>query len=198
MKSENNKSNILTFVDSSPLLVLLCRYVSIDLSNIHEIECPICFGILRKTKTIRKCLHRFCGECIEKCMRSGKNECPICRTHCPTQLSLRDDPNYDALIALLHPDIDKFEKEELALLKEEFPHLSIVEKSVEVVDRDEEEDFSEEDFVAQIIVHVLPSFHYMTDENYFAEEPLVDDDNDVAEELVVEEEDMDDDSSNST
>jgi len=41
----------------------------------------------------------------------SKNECPICRAHCPSELSLRDDPNYDALIALLYPDIDKFEKE---------------------------------------------------------------------------------------
>jgi len=107
----------------------------------------ICVGIIRKTKTIRECMHRFCEECIDKCMRFGfflelppyllinisyifslncvdylvviyflvincrKNECPICRTHCPDQLSLRDDPNYDALIALLCPDIDKFLKE---------------------------------------------------------------------------------------
>jgi len=92
-------------------------------------------------------MHRFCEECIDKCMRFGfflelppyllinisyifslncvdylvviyflvincrKNECPVCHTHCPDQLSLRDDPNYDALIALLCPDIDKFEKE---------------------------------------------------------------------------------------
>lgn len=39
------------------------------------------------------------------------NECPACRTHCASRRSLRDDPNYDALIAALYPDIDKYEKE---------------------------------------------------------------------------------------
>lgn len=41
------------------------------------------------------------------------NECPACRTHCASRRSLRDDPNYDALIAFLYPDIDKFEEEVL-------------------------------------------------------------------------------------
>jgi hypothetical protein len=87
----------------------------------------------------------------------------------------------------------------LALLKEEFPQLPIVEKPEEVVDREEEEDFVEEDFVVRTFVFALPAFHHMNDENDFAEEPLVDDDDDnVAEELVVEEEDSDDNSSNST
>lgn len=39
------------------------------------------------------------------------NECPACRTHCASRRSLRDDPNYDALIAALYPDIDKYEAE---------------------------------------------------------------------------------------
>lgn len=39
------------------------------------------------------------------------NECPACRTHCASRRSLRDDPNYDALIAALYPDIDKYEEE---------------------------------------------------------------------------------------
>lgn len=41
------------------------------------------------------------------------NECPACRTHCASRRSLRDDPNYDALIASLYPDIDKYEEEVL-------------------------------------------------------------------------------------
>jgi len=32
---------------------------------------------------------------------------------------LRDDPNYDALIAVLYPDIDKYEEEELAFSEQE-------------------------------------------------------------------------------
>jgi hypothetical protein len=44
------------------------------------------------------------------------NECPACRTHCASRRSLRDDPNYDALIATLYPDIDKYEEEVMSML----------------------------------------------------------------------------------
>ncbi|EYU27995.1 hypothetical protein MIMGU_mgv1a0254841mg, partial [Erythranthe guttata] len=47
------------------------------------------------------------------------NECPACRTHCASRRSMRDDPNYDALIAALYPDVDKYEEEELAFHEEE-------------------------------------------------------------------------------
>ncbi|XP_022764097.1 putative E3 ubiquitin-protein ligase RING1a [Durio zibethinus] len=54
-------------------------------------------------------------------MRLGNNECPACCTHCASRRSrsLRDDPNYDALITALYPDIDKYEEEELAFHEEE-------------------------------------------------------------------------------
>ncbi|TYI77666.1 hypothetical protein E1A91_D06G157400v1 [Gossypium mustelinum] len=76
-------------------------------------------GIIRKTRTVMECLHRFCRECIDKSMRMGNNECPACRTHCASRRSLRDDPNYDSLIAALYPDIEKHEEEELTLHEEE-------------------------------------------------------------------------------
>ncbi|XP_050371292.1 putative E3 ubiquitin-protein ligase RING1a isoform X2 [Argentina anserina] len=66
-----------------------------------------------------ECLHRFCRECIDKSMRLGNNECPACRTHCASRRSLRDDPKYDALIAAIYPDIDKYEEEELSFHEEE-------------------------------------------------------------------------------
>ncbi|OMO76397.1 Zinc finger, RING-type [Corchorus capsularis] len=95
-------------------------YVLVKLSDIRkEVQCPICLGIIRKTRTVMECLHRFCRECIDKSMRMGNNECPACRTHCASRRSLRDDPNYDALIAALYPDIDKYEEEELAFHEEE-------------------------------------------------------------------------------
>ncbi|XP_039044613.1 putative E3 ubiquitin-protein ligase RING1a isoform X2 [Hibiscus syriacus] len=75
--------------------------------------------IIKKTRTVMECLHRFCRECIDKSMRLGNNECPACRTHCASRRSLRDDPNYDALIAALYPDIDKYEEQELAFHEEE-------------------------------------------------------------------------------
>ncbi|KAL3519786.1 hypothetical protein ACH5RR_017935 [Cinchona calisaya] len=96
------------------------EFVIVRLSEIRkEVQCPICLGIIRKTRTVMECLHRFCRECIDKSMRLGNNECPACRTHCASRRSLRDDPNYDALIASLYPDIDKYEEEELAFHEEE-------------------------------------------------------------------------------
>uniref|UniRef100_A0A2P2KC92 Putative E3 ubiquitin-protein ligase RING1a n=2 Tax=Rhizophora mucronata TaxID=61149 RepID=A0A2P2KC92_RHIMU len=106
------------------LTLFLCmpvrRFVMVKLSEIRrEVQCPICLGIIRKTRTVMECLHRFCRECIDKSMRLGNNECPACRTHCASRRSLRDDPNYDALIAALYPDIDKYEEEELAFHEDE-------------------------------------------------------------------------------
>ncbi|CAI9087415.1 OLC1v1021480C1 [Oldenlandia corymbosa var. corymbosa] len=96
------------------------EFVFVKLSEIRkEVQCPICLGIIRKTRTVMECLHRFCRECIDKSMRLGNNECPACRTHCASRRSLRDDPNYDALIAAIYPDIDKYEEEELAFHEEE-------------------------------------------------------------------------------
>lgn len=96
------------------------EFLTVRLAEIRkEVQCPICLGIIRKTRTVMECLHRFCRECIDKSMRLGNNECPACRTHCASRRSLRDDPNYDALIAALYPDIDKYEEEELAFHEEE-------------------------------------------------------------------------------
>ncbi|XP_061371441.1 putative E3 ubiquitin-protein ligase RING1a isoform X2 [Gastrolobium bilobum] len=107
------------------------EYVSIKLSDIRkEVQCPICLGIIRKTRTVMECLHRFCRECIDKSMRLGNNECPACRTHCASRRSLRDDPNYDALIAALYPDIDKYEEEELALHEDEMAHNKQIQDSI--------------------------------------------------------------------
>ncbi|XP_026411766.1 putative E3 ubiquitin-protein ligase RING1a [Papaver somniferum] len=95
-------------------------FVLVKLSEIRkEVQCPICLGIIRKTRTVMECLHRFCRECIDKSIRLGNNECPACRTHCASRRSLRDDPNYDILIATLYPDIDEYEEKELAFGDEE-------------------------------------------------------------------------------
>ncbi|MCO5577675.1 hypothetical protein L7F22_031506 [Adiantum nelumboides] len=94
-------------------------FVEVDLSDIRkDVQCPICLGIIRKTRTVMECLHRFCRECIDKSMRLGNNECPVCRTHCASRRSLRDDLNFDALIAALYPNVDSYEEEEFALREE--------------------------------------------------------------------------------
>ncbi|XP_061368184.1 putative E3 ubiquitin-protein ligase RING1a isoform X2 [Gastrolobium bilobum] len=104
----------------APWISFLQRFVFVELQEIRkDVQCPICLGIIKKTRTVMECLHRFCRECIDKSMRLGNNECPACRTHCASRRSLRDDPNYDALIAALYPDIEKYEEEELEFREEE-------------------------------------------------------------------------------
>ena len=89
------------------------RMVSISSRYVNmELTCPVCLRLLHKTEIVMECLHRFCGECIQKCLRVGKNECPSCRIHVPSRRSLRPDPNFDALIARIYPDIDAFERYE--------------------------------------------------------------------------------------
>nr|KYP53367.1 E3 ubiquitin-protein ligase RING2 [Cajanus cajan] len=86
-----------------------------------------------------ECLHRFCRECIDKSMRLGNNECPACRTHCASRRSLRDDPNYDALISALYPDIEKYEEEELEFREEEKNRNKLIQASIaKVVQRQSE------------------------------------------------------------
>ncbi|XP_062207129.1 putative E3 ubiquitin-protein ligase RING1a isoform X2 [Phragmites australis] len=112
------------------------EFILVKLAEIRkEVQCPICLGIIRKTRTVMECLHRFCRDCIDKSMRLGNNECPACRTHCASRRSLRDDPNYDALIAALYPDIDKYEEEELAFGEEEKTRNKKIQETIEGTSR---------------------------------------------------------------
>ena len=54
-----------------------------------DFTCPVCLRILRKTEIVVECLHRFCGECIQKCLRVAKHECPSCRVKVPSRRSLK-------------------------------------------------------------------------------------------------------------
>jgi hypothetical protein len=49
----------------------------------------------------------------------------VCRTHCASRRSLRDDPNYDALIAALYPDIDKYEEEVMSYVYKPYYQLVV-------------------------------------------------------------------------
>ncbi|CAK9881532.1 unnamed protein product [Sphagnum jensenii] len=101
------------------------KYISVCLPDIRkEMQCPICLGIIRKTRTVMECLHRFCRECIDKSMRLGNNECPACRAHCASRRSLRDDPKFDNLVAALYPNVDHYEAEKLYLNFNERAHNS--------------------------------------------------------------------------
>ena len=81
------------------------------------LHCPVCMLILKKTKVVMTCLHRFCEECIDKCLRLNKNECPACRAHVPSRRSLRYDENFDELISTLFGDIEEADKAEMMEVK---------------------------------------------------------------------------------
>lgn len=72
-----------------------------------ELTCPVCLGTMRNTMIVMECLHRFCGECIQKSLRIGRKECPSCRIHVPSRRSLRQDTNFDAIIQKIHPNLAK-------------------------------------------------------------------------------------------
>lgn len=59
-----------------------------------------------------ECLHRYCDQCIQKCLRVGKKECPSCRIHIPSRRSLRADPKFDLLIQHICGDLDALEQKE--------------------------------------------------------------------------------------
>ncbi|KAB5515789.1 hypothetical protein DKX38_026437 [Salix brachista] len=109
------------------------------ISTIFNVGAYAVYWIIKKTRTVMECLHRFCRECIDKSMRMGNNECPACRTHCASRRSLRDDPNYDALIASIYPDIDKYEEEELAFHEEERTRNKQIQASIaQIIQRQSE------------------------------------------------------------
>ena len=77
-----------------------------------EFVCPICLGYIRKASLVMECLHRFCDECIQKCLRFGKKECPSCRIHIPTRRSLRRDEEFDLVLRHILGDLRVLEQEE--------------------------------------------------------------------------------------
>ena len=77
-----------------------------------EFNCPICLKVMVKTTIVMECLHRFCADCIEKCLRLGMKECPSCRVHIPSRRNMRRDVNYDKLIHSLFGNIEKLEEME--------------------------------------------------------------------------------------
>eukprot|EP00501_MAST-03F_sp_TOSAG23-6_P002340 GSMAST32.ASY1.ANO1.2442.1 assembled CDS len=83
-----------------------------------DLVCPICLGMLHETMIVMECLHRFCSECIQKCLRLGRKECPACRTHVPSRRSLRRDYNFDEMIAKIYPNLEEFERQEETFIAE--------------------------------------------------------------------------------
>ncbi|KAM7265215.1 hypothetical protein ACFE04_002898 [Oxalis oulophora] len=127
----NNDNNVVDVQGSTDRIALTDEESeNLQMSDLRkDLECPICLHIIRNTRTM-ECLHRFCKACIEKAMRMGNNECPVCRKHCASRRSFRDDPNIDTIISILIPDIDKYEKEELAFQEEDKARLKKTQASI--------------------------------------------------------------------
>mmetsp|Transcript_20907 Transcript_20907/g.48512 ORF Transcript_20907/g.48512 Transcript_20907/m.48512 type:complete len:302 (+) Transcript_20907:140-1045(+) len=83
-----------------------------------ELTCPVCLGVLHSTMIVMECLHRFCSECIQKCLRVGRKECPSCRIHVPSRRSLRYDTNFDAVIGKIYPNLDEYEENEEKMISD--------------------------------------------------------------------------------
>lgn len=83
-----------------------------------ELQCPVCLGVLHSTMIVMECLHRFCSECIQKCLRVGRKECPSCRIHVPSRRSLRYDTNFDAVISKIYPNLDEYEENEEKMISD--------------------------------------------------------------------------------
>ncbi len=81
---------------SSSHNIVKCSLKSLD----PEFQCVICLQYMDDPMIVMDCLHRFCGECIQKCLRFGnqKRECPTCRAPIPSRRSLRRDVKWNAVI----------------------------------------------------------------------------------------------------
>lgn len=75
------------------------RRIRCALKTLNEdFRCVICLGYLKNTTLVMACLHRFCGECIHKCIRFGMKDCPSCRKSIPSRRSLKRDENFDMIV----------------------------------------------------------------------------------------------------
>ena len=77
-----------------------------------SLRCPVCLMWMENAVVVRECMHRFCGSCIEKCLRVGKKECPSCRLHIPSRRSLRRDTNVNELLGKILGDVGRYREME--------------------------------------------------------------------------------------
>ncbi|KAL4517316.1 hypothetical protein Ndes2526B_g00537 [Nannochloris sp. 'desiccata'] len=74
--------------------------VTVKLNDIADLaRCPVCRGILKDTRTISVCMHRFCRTCIEAWLRTNiDNTCPQCRVSFASRRNCKPDPTFDQLL----------------------------------------------------------------------------------------------------
>lgn len=66
------------FVPAQPMLSARSESKVAMASLNTELRCPVCLRLMRDP-VATECLHRFCKDCIERCQRLLKKECPSCR-----------------------------------------------------------------------------------------------------------------------
>ena len=84
----------------------------IDLNLFHQIKedaltCPVCFDVFKNPVNVKRCLHKFCQQCIINYNRKEKKECPGCRKSIGSKRHLRLDVKSANIISLLVTDIDE-------------------------------------------------------------------------------------------
>ncbi|KFH13096.1 zinc finger, C3HC4 type (RING finger) domain-containing protein [Toxoplasma gondii VAND] len=96
---------------------LLSKQTTLGESELRcDLSCPICMGIFQNVVVVKDCLHRFCADCIEKCVRTGLRECPQCRIHVASRRALRPDPIFERILNKLFPDVSAFEAKNAELI----------------------------------------------------------------------------------
>ena len=84
-----------------------------------ETVCLVCKSVLRETRVVIPCMHRFCKDCIEFEQRNtsgrtavhGKKkggQCPQCRHPIPSRRHTKPDPAFDALLAAIYGDVEAY------------------------------------------------------------------------------------------
>lgn len=74
-----------------------------------SISCPICHEVITEATTLKKCLHRFCGSCLELFFTTSNTSnasnsvrnCPVCRCHLPSKREKHADENFRIIIQQL-------------------------------------------------------------------------------------------------
>ena len=89
------------------MTISVCRVVKLRLSDLREhVRCIICRDIIRETRTISVCMHRFCKECIESWLRTkAENDCPHCRQKFASRRDCKPDPQFDRLVSAIFGDL---------------------------------------------------------------------------------------------
>ncbi|KAL4854021.1 putative E3 ubiquitin-protein ligase RING1b [Chlorella vulgaris] len=109
--------------------------VALELCSVLEhCRCSICMGIIKNTRAVSACMHRFCKDCIEAWLRTQiENNCPQCRVKFSSKRDCKPDPIFDLLLGTMFGDIEEFEKQMLEPSAEVLEHAMAIGHQIAVV-----------------------------------------------------------------